>query len=50
MGGGRRNKIFKKLFSCVILRLIPNFNVQLCLELVKKFVVGGGWWVVGGGV
>ena len=24
---------------------IPSFNVLPCLELVKKFVVGGGGWV-----
>ena len=35
-GGGGEKKIFK------------NFNVQLSLELAKKWVVvvvvGGGWW------
>ena len=39
----------KSLRNCLVvlfLGCIPNFNVQLCLELVKKFVVGGGggWW------
>ena len=25
---------------------MPSFNLLLCLGLVKKFVVGGGGWVV----
>ena len=46
MGGGKEEK--KSLRNCVVvlfLGCIPNFNVQLYLELVKKFVVGGGWCV-----
>ena len=47
-GGGKEEK--KSLRNCLVvlfLGCIPNFNVQLCLELVKKFVVGGGWlWCV----
>ena len=47
-GGGTRqffasmNCLFVSYLGC-----IPSFNVLLCLELVKKFVVGG--WLVGGG-
>ena len=43
-GVGIKNKK-KSLRNCLVvlfLGCIPNFNVQLCLELVKKFVVVGG--------
>ena len=43
-GGGEEKKSLRYCLVVLFLGCIPNFNVQLCLELVKKFVV-----VVGGG-
>ena len=38
---------FKFGFGLVWFSCIPSFNLLLCLELVKKFVVVvGGWWCV----
>ena len=47
-GGGLVKKNKNLLRNCLVvlfLCCIPNFNVQLCLELVKKFVMVGGGWV-----
>ena len=48
-GVGGKEEEKKSLRNCLVVLFLgcePNFNVQLCLELVKKFVVVGGW--VGG--
>ena len=49
-GVGVKKKIFKKLLSCVFLGCIPNFNVQLCMELEKSLWCGWWWWWCGGGL
>ena len=46
MAGGGRQFFLQNSLVVLYLGCIPNFNVLLCLELAKKFVV---WWCGGGG-
>ena len=39
VGGKEEKKSLRNCLVVLLLGCIPNFNVQLCLELVKKFVV-----------
>ena len=46
VGGKEEKKSLRNCLVVLFLGCILNFNVQLCLELVKKFVVVGGGWCV----
>ena len=47
VGGKEEEKSLRNWLVVLFLGCIPTFNVQLCLELVNKFVVVvlGGWVV-----